>query len=310
LTEIVNCTFETKRRAVAFKGNTIIRDCTFNNGTWVATYDIHTGVKITITRSRFNGGGVITSVWRDCQWEITDCEFAGGGPGRIGIANGAAGTSIKIDKCRFSGSWKRGIRAAGGSFFITNTDFQGAYAEGAIVYDDSSGDIGQLIVDKCTFKNTGRSIWAQNGSSGKIKGSNNFFAARLPEARRPARNNNTTDPAVAVQDMYQGLELRQGAAPEALVSGEVIAPSFNFDRYRVTGAGRITSIKIGGSEDVTRMCAGRLVLVAEGGWALSEGGNIRPLTVGARKVGEVVTLVRDAQAGLWVEVRNETGRKL
>jgi hypothetical protein len=177
------------------------------------------------------------------------------------------------------------------------------------VYDDVSGDIGQLIVDKCTFKNTGRSIWAQNGSSGKIKGSNNFFAARMPEARRPARNN-TTDPSVAVQDMYQGLELRRGAAPEALVSGEVIAPSFNYDRYRVTGAGRITSIKIGGSDDVTRMCAGRLVLVAEGGWALSEGGNIKPLTGVARRAGEVVTLERDAQAGLWVEVRNETGRKL
>jgi hypothetical protein len=308
LTEIINCTFDNKRRAVSFKGNTNIRDCTFN-GPIVTTYDRHSNVRITISRSKFNGGGIITSVWRDCIWNISDCDFVGKGAHSIGIANGAAGTRVNIDKCRFSGDWKRGIRISGGSYRVSNCNFEGSYVEAAIIYDDKSGEVGQLSVDNCTFKNTGRSIWAQNGASGKVKGSDNYFASRMPETR-PSQNNNAANPADAGLDMYQGLELRKAASPEKLASGNVLEPSFNYDSYRVTGALKINSIKLGGRDEVTRMCSGRLQLVAEGGWSLGDGGNIKPLTTGARRVGEVVTLLHDPQAGFWVEVKDESGRKL
>jgi len=304
-TEITNCTFNTQRRAVALKGDTTIQDSTFNNGTKIHTYDIHTGVRVTITRCKFNGGGVNTSVWRDCVWNITDSDFVGNGPNSAGIASGAPGTKITIDNCRFSGAWKRGIRIEGGSYSISNCNFEGSYVEAAVVYDDTSGGVGELTVENCTFKNTGRSIWAQNGASGKVKGGDNFFATRMPEARSLQNANTATaTPTEAGTEMYQGLQLRRGDSPEKLASGSLLAPSFNYDSYRVTGAARINSIKIGGSDEVTRMCAGRLELVAEGGWTLGEGGNIKPLSRGPRSVGEVIRLVHDPQAGFWVEVAN------
>jgi len=42
---------------------------------------------------------------------------------------------------------------------------------------------------------------------------------------------------------------------------------------------------------------------------LGEGGNIKPLSRGPRSVGEVIRLVHDPQAGFWVEVKDESGRK-
>jgi hypothetical protein len=301
LTEITNCTFDNKRRAVSFKGNTTIQGCTFNNGSIATTYDIHSNVKITISGSKFNGGGVITSVWRDCTWNISDCDFIGTGAHSIGVANGAPGTQIHIDKCRFSGTWKRGIRAGGGSFLVTNSSFEGNYTEAAVIYDDTTGDVAELNVSNCTFKNAGRSIWAQNGASGKIKGKDNYFASRMPEVKL-AGNNETTHLSESGMGMYQSLQLRKAASPDKLASNNVLGPSFNYDSYRVTGTARINSIKLGGRDDVTRMCAGRLQLVAEGRWSLGDAGNIKPLTTGARKAGEVVTLVYDPQTGFWVEV--------
>lgn len=288
-TEIINCTFDTKRRAVALKGDTTIKDCTFNNGTGVNTYDIYSNVRINIIRCKFNGGGIVTSVWRDCTWNISDCDFVGRGAHSIGVANGAPGTQIHIDKCRFSGELRRGIVAAGGSYSVTNCSFQGSYSEAAVIYDDTSGDVEQLSVENCSFDTTGRSMWARSGASDKISGSGNFFAASQPIART---------------GMYQRLQLRKGASPNKLASAATLTTSFNYDSYRVTGTASINHIKLGGSDDVTRMCAGRLELVAEGGWSLAEGGNIKPLTTGARRVGAVVTLVRDPQAGFWVELAN------
>jgi hypothetical protein len=293
-TEITNCTFNNSRRAVAFKGDTTIQDCTFN-GTIVTTFDRHSNVRITISRSKFNGGGIITSTWPDCTWNISDCDFIGKDSGTIGIANGAPGTQTNVDRCRFSGDMRRGIVAAGGSYRVSNCRFGGSYAEAAVIYDDTSGEVEQLTVNGCSFELTGRSIWGKNGASGKVSGSGNFFSTSQP---------------IAKAGMYQGLELRKADSPERLASGNVLEPSFNYDSYRVTGALKINSIKLGGRDEVTRMCSGRLQLVAEGGWSLGDGGNIKPLTTGARRVGEVVTLLHDPQAGFWVEVKDESGRKL
>jgi hypothetical protein len=309
LTEITNCTFETTRRAIALKGDTTIQGCTFNNGTGVTTYDIHSGVRVNISGSKFNGGGVITSVWRDCEWRITECEFVGKGSGSIAIANGAAGTQVHVDNCRFSGTWTRGIRISGGSYFVTNCSFAGTYAEAAIVYDDSKGEVDLLKVDNCTFKDAGRSLWAQSGASGKVTGSGNYFAARMPEVKL-VRGDSAASAPDAGPGMYQKLELRKGRSPDRLTSAATLQPSFNYDSYRVSGTARINSIKLGGSDEVNRMCAGRLELVADGAWSLGEGGNIKPIATGARRVGEVVTLVHHPDAGFWVEVKNETRSRL
>lgn len=289
LTEIKNCIFETKRRAVAFKGDTTIEGSTFNNGTIVTTYDRHSGVRINIIRSKFNGGGVNTSVWQDCIWNIVDCDFIGNGFGSNGIGSGAPGTVINIENCRFNGTFRRGIAAAGGKFTITNCKFDGKYREAAIIYDDTSGNVSQLNVTNNAFNTEGRSIWAMNGASGKVSGQSNFFETNQPIAR---------------VGMYQNLELRNAASPEKLTSATSLTLSFNYDTYRVTGASVINDIRVGGREEVSQMCAGKLRLIADGKWSLSGNGNIKPLTAGARKLGSVITLVRDPGAGLWVEVAN------
>jgi hypothetical protein len=302
-TQIINCVFNNSRRGVALKGDTTIQGCTFNSSTGVTTYDIHSGVRVNISGSKFNGGGVITSVWRDCEWRITECEFVGKGSGSIAIANGAVGTQVHVDNCRFSGTWRRGIRISGGSYFVTNCSFAGTYAEAAIVYDDSKGEVDLLKVDNCTFKDAGRSLWAQSGASGKVTGSGNYFATRMPEVKLVRGDSAASAPDVG-PGMYQKLELRKGRSPDRLTSAATLQPSFNYDSYRVSGTARINSIKLGGSDEVNRMCAGRLELVADGAWSLGEGGNIKPMATGARRVGEVVTLVHHPDAGFWVEVTN------
>jgi hypothetical protein len=289
VTQIKNCIFETKRRAVALKGDTNIEDSTFNNGTIVTTYDRHSGVRISIVRSKFNGGGINTSVWQDCIWKISDSEFTGTGFGSNGIGSGAAGTVIEIDNSRFKGTFRRGISAAGGTFNVRNCNFDGTYREAAIIYDDTSGNVTQLSVTNNTFNTTGRSIWAMSGASGKVVGQSNFFHSNQPIAR---------------SGMYQGLELRNAASPENLTSSASLTPSFNYDTYRVTGGSIINDIKLGGRDEVNQMCAGKLKLIVDGRWSLGSNGNIKPLTAETRKPGSVVTLVRDPQAGLWVEVTN------
>jgi hypothetical protein len=288
-TQIINCVFNNSRRGVALKGDTTIQGCTFNSSTGVTTYDIHSGVRVNISGSKFNGGGVITSVWRDCEWRITECEFVGKGSGSIAIANGAAGTQVHVDNCRFSGDSRRGIVAAAGSYFVTGCSFEGSFSEAAVIYDDTDGRIDQMIVNNCSFAGTGQSIWAKNGASNKLSGGGNFFASSQPLGKA---------------GMYQKLELRKGRSPDRLASASTLQPSFNYDSYRVSGTARINSIKLGGSDEVNRMCAGRLELVADGAWSLGEGGNIKPIATGARRVGEVVTLVHHPDAGFWVEVTN------
>lgn len=290
-TEIISCTFDNKRRGVSLKGNTSIQDSTFNCSTGVTTYDHHSDVKVNITHCTFRtlAVAVITSTWPDCEWNISDCDFTGRGSGSIGVANGARGTQITVTNCRFSGEWKRGIYAGAGSYEITECGFDGSFVEAAVTYDDTAGVIGQMVVNNCTFSNAGRSISAVNGASGKLTGDNNYFAARQPNAK-------------AV--MYQGLQFRKASSPENLASGDILTPNFNYDSYRVTGDSRINNVKLGGSDEITRMCAGKLQLVAGGAWSLGDIGNIRPLSTGARVKGEIVTLTHDPQSGIWVEVAN------
>jgi hypothetical protein len=288
VTEIRNCIFENKRRAVALKGDTTIENCTFR-GPIVTTYDRHSGVRINIKHSKFFGGGVITSVWPDCVWNISDCDFIGQGPGNIAIANGAPGTQIRVDNCRFSGHFRRGIVAASGSYFVSNSSFDGTYGEAAIIYDDTSGSVEKVRVDNSSFATNGRSIWAKNGASGKVSGIGNHFGASQP---------------VAKPGMYQELELRAAAFPTELSSRTQLVTNFDYNSYRVTGETRIERIDLGGSEATTQMCAGKLQLVAAGRWSLGDGGNIKPLTTAPRQRGQTITLVRDVQAGLWVEVAN------
>lgn len=291
LTEISNCSFDNKRRGVSLKGDTSIQDSTFNSSTGVTTYDIHSGVQVSITRCAFSSGAVavLTSAWQNCEWKITDCDFVGKGSASIGVANGARGTQSTIENCRFTGDWKRGIYAAAGRYLVTSCNFAGNYGDGAVIYDDTEGVVELLNVDGCSFENTGRSVWALNGASGKVVGGGNFFATRQP---------------IAKAAMYQNLQLRKGESPDKLASASSLIPSFNYDSYRVTGTATINNIQLGGSDDTTRMCAGKLHLTAVDAWSLGGTGNIRPLATGARRVGEVVTLVRDQQTGLWIEVAN------
>jgi hypothetical protein len=297
LTEISNCTFNNTRRGVALKGNTNIQDSTFNSSTGVTTYDNHASVQVNISRCKFNSVAVavLTSIWPDCVWNISDCDFTGQGTDSIGIANGALHTQINVNKCRFNGDWKRGLVAAAGTYSVSDCMFEGSYSEAAVVYDDTEGDVAQLIVNNCSFAATGHSIWARNGASGKLSGADNFFTASQPLAK---------------PGMYQRLQLRKGKSPTKLASAELLRPNFNYDSYRVTGTARISSIKLGGSDEVTQMCAGQLRLVADGAWSLGDGGNIKPLASGARHVGEVVTLAHDPLTGFWVEIKDEMGHKL
>lgn len=290
-TEIISCTFDNKRRGVSLKGNTSIQDSTFNCSTGVTTYDNHSEVRVDITHCKFNSPAVavITSVWPDSVWNISDCDFTGRGSGSIGVANGASGTQITLANCRFSGDWKRGIYAAAGSYLLSNSDFDGSYSEAAVTYDDTAGVIGQMVVNNCRFNNAGRSIWAVNGASGKLTGDNNYFTGRQPNAKA---------------GMYQRLQFRKASSPENLASADTLTPNFNYHSYRVTGDSRINNVKLGGSDEITRMCAGRLQLVARGAWSLADTGNIRPLSTGARVKGEIVTLTHDPQTGIWVEVAN------
>lgn len=309
LTEISNCIFDNTRRGVSLKGNTSIQECTFNCPTGVTTYDNHSGVRVNISRCKFSSGavGVITSVWPDCEWKISDCEFIGTGANSIGVANGAPKSRVHITNCRFTGVWKRGIRASAGSYFVSNCSFAGRYGEGAVLFDNAADSAGELGVYRCTFKNSGRSIWAVNGASGKVVGDDNFFESRQPEARLE-RKAETADAFSATPSMYQSLQLRKGKSPDRLVSADVLMPNFNYDSYQVTGTATINSIKLGGREETTRMCAGRLHLLAQGNWFLGDNGNIKPLAAAARKVGEIVTLLHDPQTGFWVEVKEETSR--
>lgn len=288
LTEIRNCIFENKRRAVVLKGDTTIENCEFY-GNSVTTYDRHSGVRINIIKSKFFGGNVITSVWPDSIWNISSCEFVGKGPHNIAVANGALNTKVKIDNSRFTGHFKRGVVAAAGIHIISNCTFDGTFAEAAVIYDDTSGTVGELQVSNCSFNTKGRSIWAKNGASGKVSGEGNYFAATPP-----------TGP----DGMYQNLQLRNGASPHRLTSATTLAPSLNYDSYRVIGEARIDHIRLSGDEQTNQMFSGRLHLMALGKWSLGDQGNIKPLTTNARKVGDVVTLVRDPVAGVWVEVAN------
>jgi hypothetical protein len=304
LTEIINCVFDNKRRGVSLKGNATIQGSTFNCQTGVTTYDNHSGLTINISRCKFRSPAVavITSVWPACEWKISDCDFVGTGPNSVGIANGAPNTRVYIANCSFAGVWKRGIRASAGSYRVNGCVFTGSYVEAAVIFDAAADSAGELGVFKCTFKNSGRSIWAANGASGKVVGEDNFFESRQPEAMNE-RKDDPLKPSSAT--MYQRLQLRKGQSPLRLASADVLMPSFNYDTYQITGAATINSIKLGGRDDVTRMCVGSIHLQALGQWLLGDSGNIKPLAPAPRRVGEIVTLVYDPQTGFWVELKQE-----
>lgn len=286
-TQILNTVFNNSGKGVILKGDTSMQDCTFNSMTGVTTYDNHTNVNVSITRCKFNSASVavVTSVWPNCVWDISDSDFAGRGTGGSCISSGAAGTQINVTNCRFTGSWKRGIFAFAGSYSVSGCNFQGSYEEAPVIFDDSTGRIGQMSVNNCSFQNSGRSLWARSGASGKVSGSGNSFAGRQPEAKA---------------GMFQLVQLRSQTAPSSIQSASQISPHFNYNVYNVTGTAQINSIKVGNSDFVNKMCSGRLTLISAG-WSLSNSGNIRPRTTARRPVGAVVVLVHNSQTDIWQE---------
>jgi hypothetical protein len=286
-TQINNTVFNNPGRGVILKGDTAMQDCTFNSLTGVTTYDDHSNVQVSITRCRFNTSSVsvITSVWPNCVWNISNCDFQGLNAGSSCISSGAAGTQVSVSNCRFTGAWRRGIYATAGSYSISGSSFQGSFVEAAITYENSSGAVGQMDVNNCSFQNTGRSLWAQNGASGKITGGGNTFAGRQPEGK---------------SGMFQLLQLGTQAAPNSLQSASQIAPHFNYNYYAVTGTAQINYIKVGNSDVINKMCAGRITLLSNG-WSLSSTGNIRPRTTARRPVGALVVLVHNSQTDTWQE---------
>jgi hypothetical protein len=190
-----------------------------------------------------------------------------------------------VRNCRFTGSWKRGVFASAGSYDISDSTFEGGFSEAAVIYNDSSGLIGQMSVNNCSFQNTGRSVWAQSGASGKVLGSGNTFAGRQPEGKA---------------GMFQYLQLGGRTAPSTIPSASQLAPHFNYGTYTVTGTAQINYIRVGGNEVVNEMCAGRITLISSG-WSLSNTGNIRPRSTARRPVGSVVVLVRNGLTNTWVE---------
>lgn len=287
LTQITNTIFNNRGRGVILKGDTVVQDCTFNSITGVTTYDNHANVQVTIARCRFNtpSVAVITSVWPNCVWNISDSDFAGVWSGGSSISSGAAGTQVFVSNCRFTGSWKRGIYAGAGSYYVFGCSFQGSYGEAPVVYDDSAGRIGQMTINNCSFQNSGRSLWAVAGASGKVSGSGNSFAGRQPEG---------------ATGMFQLVQLRSQTSPSSIQSASQIAPHFNYSIYNVTGTSQISSIKVGGNDVVNKMCSGRLTLISTG-WSLSNSGNIRPRTTARRPIGAVVVLVHNSQTDVWQE---------
>lgn len=286
-TQIINTIFNNSGRGVILKGDTAVLGCTFNCMTGVTTYDNHSNVHVSITHCTFRtpSVAVITSVWPNCTWDISDSDFAGGGTGGSCVSSGAPGVQVSLRNCRFTGSWKRGLYASAGTYDVSGCTFQGTFGDAAVFYDDSSGQIGQMNVNNCSFQNTGRSVWAPAGASGKISGGGNSFAGRQPEGKA---------------GMFQLLQLGSRTAPSTIPSASQIAPHFNYNAYTVSGTAQINYIRVGSTEVINEMCGGRLTLISNG-WSLSNTGNIRPRSTARRPVGAVVVLVRNSLTNTWVE---------
>jgi hypothetical protein len=284
LTQIINTVFNNRGRGVALKGDTLIQGCTFNPGSSLNTYDVHSNVTISIYQTRFNSAGITTSSWPNCVWNISGCDFSGTGS-LSAISSGALGSQFYIDNCRFTGSWRRGIMAMAGRYFVSNCSFQGTFLEGAIIYDDPTAVSAQVDVKNSTFSGTGPSIYAKNGASGKVTGSSNTFAGRQPEAR---------------VGTFQLLQLGAQSSPNTIASASQISPHFNYSTYNVTGTTQIKNIMIGGNDVVNRMCSGRITLISNG-WSLANTGNIRPRSTAVRPRGASVVLIHNPQTDIWQE---------
>jgi hypothetical protein len=289
-TEITNCTFNNANRGVTLKGPALVTDSVFNGPTGVSTFDSHSNYQLSILRCRFErvtGVGIATTFWSQCNWTVLDCSFSGASPSAIAIGDGGIGSNMYLSNCTFSGTWGRGIHAVFGNYFLNGCTFSGSYSAAAVQHEDYSGTVNQIQVDNCNFLNTGQSVWGYLGASGVISGSGNQFSVNQPMTSTAG---------------YHRLKFRRAVAPNTLTSGSMLAPNFNYDSYRVSGSAAINNIRVGGMNEVDRMCSDRLVLIADGSWSLTNTGNIRPLHTGARAVGSTATLIHDPQTNIWSEV--------
>jgi hypothetical protein len=103
------------------------------------------------------------------------------------------------------------------------------------------------------------------------------------------------------------LRLRPAIAVEPVVAVSVppkhqIALDRSHNTFHVTGGVAINDVHISvpGHMQANKL-EGPVHLIADDGWFLTAGGNVRPRHLAPRKVHEVVTLLHDPGTGLWYE---------
>jgi hypothetical protein len=157
--EIIGCTFLNKGIGVALKGHAKITNSTFTGAT-INTYDIHSNVNVEITSCRFTNSGVLNGVWKNCTWTITDCEF---NSGQTAIGSNPEGTKTIVDRCRFNGTFRRGVMMLNGQVEVKDSTFTADFVEGAVIVEAPTTSQARLTVTNTTFTGAGRKVWVKRG---------------------------------------------------------------------------------------------------------------------------------------------------
>jgi|GEM_PF-4217745 len=287
LTEIRNCHFREVARAIVIHNDVTISGCDIDASAGaISVYSSSSHTKALIDNTIFRGGS-ITIQEADSDWVFQHCSFLDDFVSAGCLDN----TRVQFSDCLFNHNNSTGnsVHVMGGSEVnIDRCVFRGQrdHNLGAVTYSSS----GTLHVTNSDFHVSVAGIvhynWSTDAGSGNVTGRENYFQ---------------TPPIAKNLNPYQKLQLRSGTASTALASTAHLYPSYNHDTYHVTGTSTITNIWAG-TDQYSDLCVdGKLYLIVDDAWSLSDTGNIVPLTTSPRTAGEVVLLVRDPINKQWLE---------
>jgi hypothetical protein len=304
--QVSNCRFDVNKSAIRLSSNVTeatITGCSFairdaetaisvNKGGTLA------GKNIVISSCQFKGDGTSSGLI-DCalngNYIVSDCHFTLTAANRCIATHDAS--DVTIIGCTFTGPLNaiavaHAPGSSAGSVKMIRCTVLGAMT-GFRWNDATPSTSARAFLEGNDFASSGKPLALSVGASSLLRGSGNTMTGVISSGL--TINTTTT---------YQRISIRQAINDATIASASAIVLDPSYDTHHLTGATPINNIYFVTSGDggvSTKQFEGTVRLIADGAWALTAAGNIRPRILAARTVNEVVTLTFDPRTGLWYE---------
>ena len=225
-------------------------------------------------------------------WLISKSVFSGSGSAAVGKYD-STGT-LDIEASQFTGVYTKAILDLRGAVTTVRGCLLGGSSPYGILatgYRTGVPTIVHCEGDTISASGHGIYLWPDRARV-ELYGANTLF---LSGTALRGGSSSTGERAVIRLQNRSGESL-------PIISADTITLNWNFDTYHVSGGRVIQTILMPGTFDTGDFGRARAVLVADGPWSLSAGGNIIPASSLPRSATARVELAFDSNVGRWREV--------